>query len=114
MGGMTTAIDVMSAMQAARKEWDQHRQTVNLLMINLGFNRTQLAEKMGMKRPTLNNRLDGHTPFTQPELVGVGVALGLPTEVLEKPARDALRWVLDNRPAIIRNRCSSLSTQRAA
>lgn len=98
---MTTRAEVTTAMEAARYEWDQHRKTVLLLMDVLHINRTQLADKMGMKRPTLNNRLDGVKAFSPAELVGAATAMGLDPGVPELPPIEALRLVLDDHPELI-------------
>jgi|GEM_PF-6813344 len=100
-------------MKDARQQWDQHRRTVAKVAQFLDVNTTQLAIKMGMKRSTVTGRLTGHTKLEPWELPGFAVALGVPAEVLEKPTDEAIRWLLDH-PGILRNRCSSLSTQCVA
>ena len=109
---MTTRADVTTAMEAARQEWDQHRTTVLLMMDVFHVSRTELADRMGMKRPTLNNRLDGHKAFSPVELVGVAFALGLDPEVLDLPPAQALHRVADDYQDLltnVRNRCYAIS-----
>ena len=92
-------------MEAARQEWESHRETIRVLSRVCGISLSELARRMSMSRQTMNGRINGHTELPPWELAGFAVALDVPVEVLYMHPHQAVQWVLDNRPSNLRNTC---------
>lgn len=55
-----------------------------------GWTVTALAEAVGLKRPYLSQRLNGHAEFKTGELASIGAVLGVPAWELMRRAEAAL------------------------
>lgn len=83
-------------MAEARQAWERHRETIVLLRRVYDISTAELAHRMNMTRQTMTGRLNGSTPVLPWELPGFARVLGVPDEVLDMGADDALRWVADH------------------
>ncbi len=90
------------AIAAAQARWEEMRGTIVVLKRYLQVSEATLAQRMGLSRTAVSARLTGATDIRPWEADGFAVALGVPRDVLDLSARDALRWVLDNR---VESRC---------
>ena len=106
---MTPTAEVEAAMAEAREQWDTHRKTIDAIINLYGISRKQLASRMGLGAMTLSNRLNGLKPIDPWELAGFAVALEVPREVLDMQPSEAMHWVIEHRPANLRNRCYATS-----
>jgi transcriptional regulator with XRE-family HTH domain len=61
--------DMVSSVELARR--------LRMHMGDQRMTRLRLSQLAGISRPTLTNKLDGHTQFTYPELLRVIDALGV-------------------------------------
>ena len=101
-------------MAEARERWDLHRKTIDAIANVYGLSRKQLGLRMGLGAMTVSNRLNGIKPIEPWELAGFAVALEVPVSVLAMEPYEAVKWVIDNRPGNLRNRCYATSTLAAA
>jgi DNA-binding transcriptional ArsR family regulator len=111
---MTTSAEVESAIREARQDWAKRRRTIEALRDASGLTVQQLATRMDMKRSTVDSHLKGKVTMPYEELAGYAAALGVPVKVLEMSPMDAVRWVMDNQPDLLKIRRFSTSPQRAA
>jgi hypothetical protein len=111
---MATRDDVKTAIQDARQRWERYRETIVKLTKFLDISTTDLADEMGMTRPTMTGRLKGYSRIEPWELPGFALALGVPVEVLDLEPDEAVRWILDHPTEVTRSRYSSGNAQRAA
>ena len=98
---MTTRDEILSAMEAARLEWSQRRETVEMVARIRRISDSELARRVDMTPQALNARLLGRTNIQQWELIGFALALEVPIEVLYMQVSEAMHWVADH----IRNTC---------
>ena len=93
---------------------EQVPKTVRRLMNYFGMSVAELAAVMDSTRQTAYNRLNGTSSFRQEDLAGLSALFGVPIEMLMRGPDDAIRWVLDNPPENLRNRCYPMTAQVAA
>lgn len=105
---------VQEVMLRARLRWNDRRKVIAGLARMQGLNDSGLARKMGMSRQTLSTRLSGQSTITPWEMDGFAVVLGVERQVLEGDPTDALQWVINNKPELLRSRCFAGSSLVAA
>ena len=65
-----------------------------------GWTVTALAEAVGLKRPYLSQRLNGHAEFKTGELASIGAVLGVPAwELMRRAEAELARALTDGAPA---------------
>lgn len=66
------------------------QKTIRAQMGARGWTVTALAEAVGLKRPYLSQRLNGHAEFKTGELASIGAVLGVPAwELMRRAERTA-------------------------
>lgn len=55
-----------------------------------GIDQRELAARIGMKPPTLGNKINGTRPWKASEVEAVAVALGVPTHVFQRDPADVI------------------------
>ena len=73
--------------------------TLGALRRHLGWTVKELADRAGMSRSSIDDRLHGRVTIDTDDIEALATAFGVPASVLLLDAGDAIRWVLDNEPA---------------
>ena len=76
------------------------QKTIRAQMEARGWTVTALAEAVGLKRPYLSQRLNGHAEFKTGELASIGAVLGVPAwELMRRAEAERERALADGAPA---------------
>lgn len=76
------------------------QKTIRAQMEARGWTVTALAEAVGLKRPYLSQRLNGHAEFKTGELASIGAVLGVPAwELMRRAEAELERALADGAPA---------------
>lgn len=77
------------------------QKTIRAQMETRGWTVTALAEAVGLKRPYLSQRLNGHAEFKTGELASIGAVLGVPAwELMRRAEAETERALADGTDAL--------------
>ncbi len=72
-------------------------------MVRRGITTTALAERLGARRATLTNKLNGHTPMSTAEFLTISNELGIHASALMTRAEQSIPFMETHRTQIIQN-----------
>lgn len=85
------------------------QKTIRAQMGARGWTVTALAEAVGLKRPYLSQRLNGHAEFKTGELASIGAVLGVPAwELMRRAEAELGRALADGADALPAPRTQSI------
>ena len=90
------------------------QKTIRAQMEARGWTVTALAEAVGLKRPYLSQRLNGHAEFKTGELASIGAVLGVPAwELMRRAEAEMERALADGADALPASQTQVTNTSAA-